>query len=105
MPFLNSDLLRYLIGTATGFDVVMPRINGLIQPLHAVYSRDCLPVIHKEIERSQLQIRVILEHVRVRYIEQEEIDRFDPRHLSFFNVNTPNDLEEARNIAAEIGST
>jgi len=105
MPFLNSDLLQHLISVAIDFDVVMPRLNGGIEPLHAVYSRNCLPAIQEQIERSQLQIRVILKQVRVRYIEQEEIDRFDPRHLSFFNVNTPDDLREARNIAAGIGSS
>lgn len=105
MPFLNPDLLQYLVGVATGFDVVMPRINGEIEPLHAVYSRDCLPSIQEQIERNQLQIRVFLEQVRVRYIEAAEIDRFDPRHLSFFNVNTPEDLTKAQEIAAEIGSS
>jgi molybdopterin-guanine dinucleotide biosynthesis protein A len=105
MPFLNPDLLQHLVGVATGFDVVMPRINGEIEPLHAVYSRDCLPAIQERIERNQLQIRVFLEQVRVRYIEAAEIDRFDPRHLSFFNVNTPEDLTKAQEIAAEIGSS
>lgn len=105
MPFLNPDLLQHLVGVATGFDVVMPRINGEIEPLHAVYSRDCLPAIQEQIERNQLQIRVFLEQVRVRYMELAEIDRFDPSHLSFFNVNTPDDLEKAKDIAAEIRSS
>ena len=39
--------------------------------------------------------------VRVRFVDEAEIDRFDPRHLSFFNVNTPDDLEQARRLAAE----
>ena len=104
MPFLNPDLLRHLVSMATDFDVVMPRINGQIEPLHAVYSRDCLPAIREQIERHQLQIRILLERVRVMYVEEAEIDRFDPRHLSFFNVNTPEDLIRAQEIAAEIGS-
>jgi molybdopterin-guanine dinucleotide biosynthesis protein A len=83
----------------------MPRLDDLIQPLHAVYSKDCLPPIRAQLERGQLQIRIFLGEVRVRYIEAGEIDRFDPRHLSFFNINTPHDLEEARGIAAEIGSS
>ena len=104
MPFLNSDLLRHLVRLSTGFDAVMPRVGGEIEPLHAVYSRACLPAIQEQIERSQLQIRVSLEKVRVKYVEEAEIDRFDPGHLSFFNVNTPDDLEEARNIAAGMES-
>jgi molybdopterin-guanine dinucleotide biosynthesis protein A len=105
MPFLNSDLLRHLVSLSTDFDVVMPRVGGEIEPLHAVYSQACLPAIREELERSQLQIRVFLDKVRVRYVEEAEIDRFDPRHLSFFNVNTPEDLMKAQEIAAGIGST
>ena len=102
MPFLNPDLLQHLVSVAPGFDVVMPRIDGEIEPLHAVYSRDCLPAIQEQIERNQLQIRIFLERVRVRYVELAEIDRFDPRHMSFFNINTPEDLTKAQEIAAEI---
>jgi molybdopterin-guanine dinucleotide biosynthesis protein A len=102
MPFLNPGLIDYLISATPGFDVVMPRLDGLIQPLHAVYSKGCLPLIRAQLERGQLQIRVFLGEVRVRYVEAAEIDAFDPRHLSFFNINTPRDLEEARSIAAEI---
>jgi len=105
MPFLNSDLLRHLVSLSTDFDVVMPRVGGDIEPLHAVYSQACLPAIRDELERSQLQIRVFLEKVRVRYVGEAEIDRLDPRHLSFFNVNTPEDLMKAQEIAAGIGST
>ena len=103
MPFLNPDLLQYLVGVAPGFDVVMPRVDGEIEPLHAVYSRECLPAIQGQIDRNRLQIRVFLEQVRVRYVEPADMDRFDPRRLSFFNVNTPEDLTKAQEIAAEIG--
>jgi molybdopterin-guanine dinucleotide biosynthesis protein A len=105
MPFLNSSLVQYLVSAAPAFDVVMPRLNGLIQPLHAIYSRDCLPPIQEQLERNQLQIRVFLDKVRVKYVEEAEIDGFDPRHLSFFNVNTPDDLGEARDIVAGMGSS
>jgi molybdopterin-guanine dinucleotide biosynthesis protein A len=104
MPFLNSDLLRYLVDASPGYDVIMPRIDGEIEPLHAVYSKDCLPAIQRQIERNELQIRIFLKQVRVRYVEEAKIDQFDPRHLSFFNVNTPDDLVKAREIAAEIGN-
>ena len=37
--------------------------------------------------------------IRARYLEAQEIDRFDPKHLSIFNVNTEDDLAEARELA------
>jgi len=39
--------------------------------------------------------------VKVRYVEAEEIDWFDPGHLSFFNINTAADLKTARELARE----
>jgi len=103
MPFLNPGLLRYLVEISLGFDVVMPRVSGNIEPLHAVYSRDCLPAIQEQLDRNERQIRSFLKRVKVRYVEEAEVDKFDPRHLSFFNVNTPDELAKANEIAAEIG--
>ncbi len=31
-------------------------------------------------------------------MEAEEINRFNPEHLSFFNINTETDLETAREV-------
>ena len=102
MPFLNPDLLRFLMDAAAGFDVVMPRLGGLIHPLHAVYSRACVPAFRRELEEGRLQIRTTLPLVKVRYVDEAQIDRLDPDHLSFFNINTPDELEEARRIAVTL---
>lgn len=99
MPFLNQALLRYLIGLSAGFDLVVPRLGGLVEPLHAVYARSCLAHIERLLKRGVLEVRVLFDLVRVRYVEASEIDRFDPGHLSFFNINTEADLERARQIA------
>jgi molybdopterin-guanine dinucleotide biosynthesis protein A len=31
-------------------------------------------------------------------VEEEEVNRFDPEHLSFFNVNTQENLDQARRL-------
>jgi molybdopterin-guanine dinucleotide biosynthesis protein A len=96
MPLLNLALLRYLMDLATGFDVVLPRVDDNVEPLHAVYSRDCLEVIEGALQRNRLQIQRFFHEVKVRYVENAELSRFDPEHLSFFNVNSESDLERAR---------
>ncbi|MFC1892509.1 molybdenum cofactor guanylyltransferase [Chloroflexota bacterium] len=98
MPFLNRGLLSYMIELATGFDLVIPRLGDMVEPLHAVYSRDCLAAIERMIEQDNLGVNRLLSRVRVRYVEADEIDRFDPAHLSFFNINTEADLKAAREI-------
>lgn len=104
MPFLNQDLLRYMMEVAEGFDLVVPRVGELIEPLHAVYSKNCLAPIESLLEADKMSVRELFPLVRVRYLESSEIDRFDPQHLSFFNVNTAADLARAKKLAEEVVS-
>jgi molybdopterin-guanine dinucleotide biosynthesis protein A len=99
MPFLNQALLRYMIELSAGFDLVVPRVGDFVEPLHAIYSKSCLAPIERLLSRGNLEVRALFELVKVRYVEAEEIDKFDPKHLSFFNVNTKADLEKAQRLA------
>lgn len=99
MPFLNQGLLHYMIQLSANSDIVTLRVGDLVEPLHAVYSKSCLAPIEDMIKQDRLSVHKLLSQVRVRYVEAEEIEKFDPKHLSFFNVNTKADLEIARELA------
>jgi molybdopterin-guanine dinucleotide biosynthesis protein A len=99
MPFLNQALLRYMMQISAGFDLVVPRFGELVEPLHAVYSRACLAPIESLLKQGDLILRRLFALVEVRYVEAEEIDRFDPQHLSFFNINNEADMEKAKKLA------
>jgi molybdopterin-guanine dinucleotide biosynthesis protein A len=101
MPFLNRDLLRYMVQVAPDYDIVVPRVGDMVEPLHAIYSKECLVPIETLIKQDSLSVNHLFALVRTRYVETEEIDRFDPRHLSFFNINTQDDLRKARKLAGE----
>ena len=73
----------------------------MVEPLHAVYSKNCLKAIEKLLAEDSLKIDSLLKMVKVRHIEAGEIDRFDPEHLSFFNINSQVDLDKATRLAAE----
>ncbi|GAI24430.1 unnamed protein product, partial [marine sediment metagenome] len=45
MPFLNQALLHYMLQISAGFDLVVPRLGDMVEPLHAVYSKGCLTPI------------------------------------------------------------
>ena len=98
MPFLNRELLRHMLDLADTFDVVIPRLDELIEPLHAVYTKSCLSPIEGMLQQNNLRIRQLFPLVSVKYVEDEEIKRFDPHHLSFFNVNTKADLVKAQEM-------
>jgi molybdopterin-guanine dinucleotide biosynthesis protein A len=109
MPFLSTSLLRYMIRQIGVHDdgapdVVIPRINGYTEPLHALYSCRCLKPIEEYIEQGGGRIVSFFSRVRVRYVEAVEVDRFDPEHRSFFNINTPDDWLRAQNwVQEEVG--
>ena len=101
MPFLNQALLHYMIQLSVGFDLVVPRVGDLVEPLHAVYSKNCLVPIERLLNQGNLRVSTLFDLVKVRYVEADEIDSFDPKHLSFFNVNTEADLEMAQQLVTE----
>ncbi len=123
MPFLNLDLLRYLSSLADDYDVVIPRASSTsgkrphasgngsrprlvlakdrdLHPLHAVYSKRCLPAMQAHVLAGDLRVVSFFEEVRMRVVEPAEVERFDPQHLSFFNLNTPDDLMTLRRLGA-----
>ena len=99
MPFVNTDLLKYMSGIADGFDAVVPKVGSLVEPLCAVYARSCMTTIDRMFKERKLGVRHLLNQLNVRYVTPEEIDCFDTDHLSFFNINTEEDLIKARQIA------
>ncbi|NWF77989.1 MAG: molybdenum cofactor guanylyltransferase [Chloroflexi bacterium] len=103
IPFLSVGLLKYMTQICPAFDVVVPRIKDKIEPLCAVYSQNCLAHLQKLLEQDKRQIRKLFSMVKVKYVEEDEINRFDPEHLSFFNINSQAELERARKLAAEKG--
>jgi len=100
-PFLSVGLLEYMTQTSPTFDIAVPRIKDKVEPLCAVYSKNCLAPIQELLKQNELRIVELFSMVRVRYIEEDEINSFDPDHLSFFNINSQADLERARKLAAE----
>jgi molybdopterin-guanine dinucleotide biosynthesis protein A len=101
MPFLNLNLLLYMIEISPGFDVVIPKERDQTEPLHALYTKNCAGPMKNLIEQGNLKITGFFDSVKVRYVEKEELDRFDPQRLSFFNINTEDDLKKARMLAAQ----
>jgi molybdopterin-guanine dinucleotide biosynthesis protein A len=101
MPFVVRPLLDHLISLIPGAnaDVVMPRLGGEAEPFRAIYARTCLGPIRAALDAGQMRVVSFFPDVRVRFVDEPEIDRFDPQHLSFFNVNTPEDLVLARRLA------
>ncbi|MBE7528671.1 MAG: molybdenum cofactor guanylyltransferase [Chloroflexi bacterium] len=95
MPWLNRDLLAYMLTLRHTADVIVPRWQKYPEPLHAIYSKNCLDPIAEKLQAQQLKITSFYGRVAVRFVEREEIERFDWHGRSFANINTPQELTQA----------
>jgi molybdopterin-guanine dinucleotide biosynthesis protein A len=100
-PFLSASLLRYMTQVRSMYDVVVPRIKNKLEPLCAVYSESCTGPIQRLLAQDELRIDRLFGMVKVKYVGESEVNRFDPKHLSFFNVNSHADLDRARRLAIQ----
>lgn len=101
MPFLNLSLIGRMLALREDMDVVVPLIEGRPEPTHALYSKACLSFIEPKLLDRQLKISGFYDQVRVHYVPEDEVASMDPHFLSFFNVNTPADLDKALDLAAQ----
>jgi len=92
MPFLSESLIRHMVDLKNDFHAVVPRMDWMLEPLHALYSKKCLPVISEAIRHHQHQILKCFAEMRVRYVDEAELRLWDPDLRSFFNINKPEDV-------------
>jgi len=98
LPFLSPEVVRYLRDQVESFDVVVPLTERGVEPLCAIYSKNCLLPIHEQLKQGNLKIVDFFPQVRVKEIGLPELIHFDPFGLSFFNVNTKEDYERAQKL-------
>lgn len=98
MPYPEPKLIHLLLSRAPGWEAVVPRRGPYIEPLFAVYSRETRERIRKKLEGGRLKIHEVIDELQVCYVEEKEVAELDPAFLSFFNINTPEDLVEARRL-------
>ncbi|HDR15386.1 MAG TPA: molybdenum cofactor guanylyltransferase [Desulfobacteraceae bacterium] len=93
MPFLNPCLIRHMVAVREEFDVVVPRISGKVEALHGLYSKKCLSNIESQIKSGTYQIFRFFSAVSVRFVDDDEVKKWDPALRSFLNINTPDELK------------
>lgn len=92
MPFLKESVIRYLIERMDDYDVIVPKTNEGLEPLHAIYSKNCLDPIRKVIEEGKYKTVDFYPMVKTKIVEEYELISLDSTMESFINVNTPEEL-------------
>jgi molybdenum cofactor guanylyltransferase len=98
LPFVPAALLERLAaesGTGEQVDAVVPRTRRGLEPLCAVYRKDCAGVVRDRIARGDLRMTALVAALRVRELGHEALAPYDGEAL-FENVNTPHDYARAK---------
>jgi len=103
MPFLRREVVRLVVERAGRADVVIPRVGGQLETMHASYRKTCLGPMEDALRAGRLRIVGWFSRVRVLEIDEAEVARYADPALVFMNVNTPDELAHARARWTESG--
>ena len=99
LPYLSAEWLDWLLSRAlrSGGEAIIPRTERGIEPLAAVYRRECGARIAAAFERGVRKVSDAIAELRVDFVYPREWQRIDSSELILQNMNAPGDYEEARN--------
>lgn len=104
MPFFSIKLAALMLNYAlkTNTDMVIPKWKDKIQPLHGIYSSHVYESIDGEIKQGKNSlIKWILDYQNVKIFEEKEVQPFNTNGNLFFNMNHPEDYQQALKWMAE----
>jgi molybdopterin-guanine dinucleotide biosynthesis protein A len=98
LPYLTAAWLDWLLARAAGSSaqVVMPRTSRGLEPLAAVYRKECAAPIVSALKRGVRKVTDAMADFRMEYRLESEWKEFDPEGRVLRNMNSPSDYEEAR---------
>lgn len=100
MPFLRREWLTFLCERAIRgkADVVVPKSKSGPEPLCACWRSDAAPAIQRAFDGGIRKVTEVMKRVRMEVLDESAWKRFDSDGRLFWNMNTPEDYEEARRI-------
>jgi molybdenum cofactor guanylyltransferase len=98
LPYLTAEWLNWLLGRAAGSgqQIVMPRTSGGVEPLAAVYSRECAAPIVASLARGVRKVTDAMEEFRIEFVLERDWRHIDPSGRVLRNMNAPADYDEAK---------
>lgn len=96
VPFVNKDLVHVLLDHIQDrYSVIIPETSKGLEALFAVYSKDNIMAIEHALNHGRLKIQQFFTPKRVYKVSEKRLRAVDPNLLSFSNINSPIDFEQA----------
>ena len=98
-PFIKQALVQTILDNIEPhIDVVIPETVEGLEPLCSVYSKQCLKPITRQMEKQELKINRVFQKLRIKKLSEQILRQHDPELISFYNINTPEDLAKAQQM-------
>ncbi len=100
-PLVSTQIVQFLLDICNNRNAVIPKWpSGYIEPLQAVYhTKSALTAAKVALKQGHMNMRSMIENLRgVRYISTMVLEQLEPGLVTFFNVNTPQDLKKAESV-------
>jgi molybdenum cofactor guanylyltransferase len=98
LPYLTREWLNWLLGyvTASAAQIVIPKTAGGLEPLAAVYRKECADSVIAALRRGTRKVTDAIAALRVQVVSEVEWQQIDRDGRVLRNMNTPQDYQEAR---------
>lgn len=94
-PYVRPEFIRTLASLLGDSAACVPRIDGELYPVSAVYRLDVEAEARRLLAGGVRAVRLLLRRVATREVTAEELHDVDPSLESLRNINTPDDYEQA----------
>lgn len=68
-PFLSTGLIRHMLSRCAGAEAVLVRTDRGLETLHALYHRDCLPLLGKAVEFGLTDLNVLAGQLKSKIVD------------------------------------
>ncbi len=101
-PFVKETLIkRMLDNIERRADIIIPSTTAGYEPMFSVYKKTCMPAMVSQLKHDVLKIDGLFRKVRVKKVVEANLREVDPELISFFNINTHEDLMKAETFYEE----
>lgn len=96
MPFITVDAIEFVVNHSSGSQITVPVYQQKMQPLLAVYAKNCLPQWAKLIGQKMIKLQLMLGHFDLCKLDVDDNPLFAQKLM--MNINDKKDLEKACNV-------
>ena len=89
VPLIVPAFVRRMVELLGDAEAAVPKIDGRLHPLAAVYRLSILPEIERRLSANQFRMTDLVESLATRFVDADQLSDADPQFQSLRNINEP----------------